>query len=67
MKIIKEGNKEIAMAKRAKLVEFSCPLCGCVWQANKDEYEDGSNQYDGAIFYCDCPTCGENIYSSKRI
>lgn len=67
MKIIKEGNKELAITKRAKPVEFSCSLCGCIWQANKDEYENESNQYDGEIFYCDCPTCGEKIYSSKRI
>lgn len=54
MKIIKPGN--ICHTKR-----FTCERCGCIWEAEKGEYEptpqlavmhDGLNSY-----WMKCPTC----------
>ena len=65
MKIIKEGNKELADTKRAQVIKFHCSMCECIWEANKNEYKNVGNHIDGDIYECCCPTCGERIYVSK--
>ena len=65
MKIINEGNAALALAKRERIVEFHCKLCGCIWEANKTEYRDESNQREGNQFSCMCPTCKEITWSYK--
>ena len=53
MKIIKEG--DIKLLKRVK--RFECPDCGCIFEADKGEYQCGS-QYNQEYYSCKCPTCG---------
>jgi len=61
MKIIREGNvKRLLKTKR-----FTCKECGCVFEANKGEYESGV-QYNEEYFYCQCPTCKRTAYSDER-
>ena len=37
-------------------IRFSCSYCGCIFEADKGEYETGP-QYDPG-YSCLCPTCG---------
>lgn len=56
MKIIKEGDPaKLITAKR-----FECNKCGCVFEADKDEYKSGM-QYNETYFYCKCPFCGYTV------
>ena len=50
MNIIKPGE----MPKET--ISFSCSYCGCIFEADKSEYETGP-QYDPG-YSCRCPTCG---------
>ena len=50
MKIIKPG--EIPK----ETIRFSCGYCGCIFEADKGEYEKGPT-YD-PDYTCRCPTCG---------
>lgn len=51
MKIIKKGNLDRNNPKR-----FECSKCGCVFEANKDEYKAG-NQYNDIYYFAICPCC----------
>jgi RNase P subunit RPR2 len=62
MKIIKHGDlKRLDTVRR-----FTCSACGCVWDANKNEYrvEFGLNE---SVTVCECPTCGLSAYDGRRI
>ena len=56
MKIIKEGIRP-AITKR-----FICSNCGCIWEAEKDEYNVTSYlsmMHDELkVYYMNCPCCG---------
>ena len=52
MKIIREGNLE--NIKNPK--KFLCQRCGCIFEAEKDEYK-GHNHYNDIYFYAECPCC----------
>lgn len=54
MTIIKEGKSPY---KGNVLKRFECGICGCVFDANKDEYKTDT-QYNGVCYYCKCPCCG---------
>lgn len=54
MKIIKKGReKDLKKTKR-----FTCRECGCVFEADKGEYQSGQ-QYNETYFFCKCPFCGK--------
>lgn len=56
IKIIKPGMRP-ETTKR-----FECPHCGCVFKADRDDYEVEFNSLDG--YYCyalNCPTCGLTV------
>lgn len=36
-----------------------CGACGCVFEAEKDEYTAGS-QYNEIFYQCKCPECGKS-------
>jgi len=57
MKIIKNGD----MQKLKMTKHFSCKKCGCVFEADKDEYKSGS-QYNETYYFCKCPFCSETVY-----
>lgn len=57
MKIIKEGNVE--RLKETKM--FECKRCGCVFKADRNEYQIG-HHYNDYYYTCVCPTCGKTTY-----
>lgn len=58
LKIIKEGTKE----RLDRLKRFECEKCGCIFDADKTEYESGS-QYNDTYYFCKCPFCGNDMYN----
>lgn len=62
MKIIKKGDPaKLITAKR-----FECCMCGCVFEADKDEYKC-SMQYNETYFYCKCPFCGASAPVKENV
>ncbi len=57
MKIIKEGD----LNKLKKIKRFECKECGCIFEAEKNEYKQGS-QYNDIYYYCECPFCHKIVY-----
>ncbi|MCM1166432.1 MAG: hypothetical protein NC299_13380 [Lachnospiraceae bacterium] len=60
MKIIKDGVPE----RLKKVKRFECGACGCVFEAEKGEYECDT-QYNETFFSCKCPCCGKNARQVK--
>lgn len=59
IKIIKPG-------KKPETFRFECPDCGCVFEADEDNYEAVYESLDGCYCYAaDCPTCGSKVYKSN--
>ena len=58
MEIIKQGNIELTK----KIKQFTCASCGCIFKADKNEYEYAGSSYDGAYWKHKCPTCGIWVY-----
>ena len=55
IKIIKPGKKP-ETTKR-----FTCKHCGCVFKADKGDYEEMYSLNNGYYLLIDCPTCGRSI------
>lgn len=62
MKIIKEGNLDFL--KESK--EFTCCKCGCIFEAEKDEYAYSGSHYNESYYVSTCPCCGTMVYSSDN-
>lgn len=52
IKIIKPGKKP-ETDKR-----YECQHCGCVFEADRDDYEVEYSLLDGYYFKIECPCCG---------
>lgn len=63
MNIIKQGDVIIANLKAGRIKEFSCRYCGCVFEANINEYHLHS-QYNR--FWCSCPCCDYPALENKK-
>ncbi len=64
MKVIKQGkSKEELKAILNKTKRFECPTCGCIFEADEDEYDVDNDFYSS--FYCKCPNCGRNGFEVK--
>jgi len=57
MKIIKPGD----MRKAKKVILFICDRCGCMFEADEDEYVLKTCQYQGDWMEIHCPTCGHLV------
>lgn len=66
MRIIREGNKQLAEIRFNRVRQFECHNCYCIWQAGKGEYKAGA-QYNQEYFYMPCPCCGETTYASSAV
>lgn len=55
MIILKQGNADAALKPK----RFLCPRCGCYFEANKNEYNNGT-QIEPAC-WCKCPCCGAAV------
>lgn len=64
MKIIKDGTIP------STIIRFICDNCGCVFDAEKGEYECSSQMevmHDGLGAYkCECPCCKRITYADRR-
>lgn len=62
MKIIKQGSMVETMLKT---VTFECDNCGCIFEANKQEYTVKPYRwwdfFGGDTYTCKCPYCNENV------
>lgn len=61
MKIIIPGD----LKKLNKTKQFTCKNCGCLFEANKDEYYIGA-QYNEEYYYCKCPFCDKLVYGEIK-
>lgn len=65
MKIIKPGlSKEELEAKLKAVKRFQCTTCGCVFEADKGEYE-ADDDYCRVVYYCKCPNCETNAFEAR--
>lgn len=62
MKIIREGDRGAAYRQEHHIVQFLCDKCGCIWDAEENEYHMVSNGYNEVYAACNCPTCGKKEY-----
>ena len=61
MKIIKEGDLKFLQ----KVKTFTCHNCGCIFEANKNEYKMGM-QYNEEYYYCICQFCNATVYTEGK-
>lgn len=65
MKIIKEGKTKEELEKTLKNTKrFECKTCGCVFEANDDEYKYDQD-YIYTTCYCKCPNCEQNAFEVR--
>jgi hypothetical protein len=62
MEIIKKGNIEQVIETKM----FECKRCGCVFKAERSEYESKMDCRNDMYYLCDCPTCGKTVYQSEE-
>jgi len=55
MKILIPGFK----VKTKGINTFQCLTCGCVFEADKDDYFELEMQYNKIFYLCNCPMCGK--------
>ena len=66
MKIIKQGkSKEELKAIFNKIKRFECKTCGCIFEADEDEYEC-EEEYTYSTYYCKCPNCTKEAFEVKK-
>ena len=61
MKIIKHGVYD------PKIRRFYCQSCGCIFDAEEDEYLREIDCRNETIYSCICPDCGLTSYTSSRV
>lgn len=65
MKIIKQGkSKEELKAILNRTKRFECMTCGCIFEADEDEYNKEECFYS-YHFHCKCPNCGKIGFEVK--
>lgn len=64
MKIIKQGKTEEELkAILNETKRFECGTCGCVFEADKDEYNHTlSCRNEDVNYFCKCPNCKKNAH-----
>ena len=66
MKIIKQGISGDELNRKLKQTRrFECRTCGCVFEADKDEYEI-ETEYIYTTCYCACPNCKTRVFYNRR-
>ena len=63
MKILKQGLPKEEVEKVTK--QFTCKRCGCIFEADKDEYRIRQCDYNETEYYCICPNCGDNAFELR--
>ena len=62
MEIIKQGNIEQVIESKM----FECKRCGCVFKAERGEYESKQDCHNEMYYLCECPTCGKTVYQDEE-
>lgn len=62
MKIIRQGDPD----RLHKVKRFICRECGCIFEADKEEYKTGS-QYNESYVWCECPYCANTAYEDAAV
>lgn len=58
MKIIKEGSPK----KASQTIEFICPKCDCIFEADNTEYKRETYQRDACtLIAVECPFCKKSF------
>ena len=60
IKIIKPGKKPDTTER------FECPHCGCVFEADRDDYGLAGDAYGDQWAYMTCKTCGRKVYKPRN-
>lgn len=58
--ILQNGNGDLASRRLRQVKMFKCPLCECVFEADKDEYKTDSWRNE-TYYDCACPFCGKVV------
>lgn len=67
MEIIKEGLSYKELEQKRKAVKrFKCDYCGCVFDAEKDEYECKQYNHTELGYCCQCPHCDSIAREDKN-
>ena len=66
MEIIKPGD----LSKLKKIKQFECGKCGCIFTADKSEYEvkcqcHSEDSFLEECYVCKCPTCDSQVMWRK--
>lgn len=59
IKIIKPG-------KKPETFRFECPDCGCVFEADRGDYEKGYSMGIGSYLRIYCPVCKRAVYRLRN-
>lgn len=62
MKIIRQGDPD----RLHKVKRFMCRECGCIFEADKEEYKTG-NQYNESYVWCECPYCANTAHEDAAV
>lgn len=62
MKIIRQGDPD----RLHKVKRFVCRECGCIFEADKEEYKTES-QYNESYVWCECPYCANTAYEDAAV
>lgn len=63
IKIIKPGKLKNPKDTR----RFLCLNCGCVFDADRGDYEANDGQYSETVYWASCPTCRHSTWRSKPL
>lgn len=59
-RVLKEGK----ITKNVR--KFKCPDCGCVFEADEDDYTMTMNLRNDFCLESECPTCHRNVYIDEE-
>lgn len=46
--------------------QFKCPDCGCVFEADEDDYTMTMHSHNDFCLESECPTCHRNVYIDEE-
>lgn len=57
MRILREGSEDCIW----RYVKFECDNCGCIFEANKEEYKYHYGGCGDDYYIINCPFCNEQV------
>ena len=59
--------KIIKLGKTPDAFRFKCPHCGCVFDADRGDYEANDNRFNETEYWASCPTCHYSTCRSEPL